>query len=150
MIYIQLLTSILGKYITIKKKTDLDDSCLTEISRRHPVSLALIHCHGDQVTAKGLRDMFRECADSLKVWLRSVGTLAGEATLLFSFCIPSQWWSTLRGKNPEQIFSFKSIPLFKSFLFSGEQVESLKNCFPFRNWQKTWRYTHTFWCMKSP
>ena len=38
-----------------------------EISRRHPVSLALIHCHGDQVTAIGLRDMFRECADCLKV-----------------------------------------------------------------------------------
>ena len=34
---------------------------------RHPISLALIHCHGDQITAKGLRDMFRECADGLKV-----------------------------------------------------------------------------------
>ena len=64
-----LLTNALisGKYITIKKKSDLDDSCLEEISRRHPVSLALIHCHGDQITAKGLRDMFRECAESLKV-----------------------------------------------------------------------------------
>ena len=56
-----------GRYITIKKQNDLDDNCLMEISKRHPISLALIQCQGEQVTAKGLRDLFRQCAPTLKV-----------------------------------------------------------------------------------
>ncbi|KAL4224638.1 hypothetical protein ACF0H5_015336 [Mactra antiquata] len=74
----------LWKYITIKKN-DIDDSCLGEIAKRHPVSLALIQCHGEQVTAKGLRDLFKDCANTLKelnVARCSGGALNGDSLML--------------------------------------------------------------------
>lgn len=43
------------------------DDWLIQIGLRCPVSLSLIQCRGDAVTANGLRELFRECADSLKV-----------------------------------------------------------------------------------
>ena len=51
----------------MKKKHDMDDESLVQIGHRHPVSLALIQCHGDNITAKGLREMFRECSETLRV-----------------------------------------------------------------------------------
>jgi hypothetical protein len=69
-----LLMTVLGKYITIKKN-DIDDSCLEEIAKRHPVSLALIQCQGERVTARALRDLFRECSQSLKVILNILPSL---------------------------------------------------------------------------
>ncbi|XP_060605854.1 uncharacterized protein LOC132758296 [Ruditapes philippinarum] len=74
----------LWKYITIKKN-DIDDSCLEEIAKRHPVSLALIQCQGERVTARALRDLFRECSQSLKelnIARCSRGALNGDSLLL--------------------------------------------------------------------
>ncbi|XP_052243148.1 uncharacterized protein LOC127853062 isoform X2 [Dreissena polymorpha] len=74
----------LWKYITIKKSS-LDDDSLYEIAQRHPTSLALIQCKGDNVTAKGLRDLFKECADSIKelnISRCSQGALSGDSLLL--------------------------------------------------------------------
>ncbi|XP_053384332.1 uncharacterized protein LOC123535673 isoform X2 [Mercenaria mercenaria] len=74
----------LWKYITIKKN-DIEDSCLEEIARRHPVSLALIQCQGERVTARALRDLFRECAQSLRelnISRCSRGALNGDSLLL--------------------------------------------------------------------
>ena len=69
-----------------------------------------------------------------------MGTLLGEATLSFSVCLPSQWGSTLEGKNllpQEQILSFKRRPYFgrASFLvpytaiyfFQGSKL-TYQNC----------------------
>ncbi|XP_052800773.1 uncharacterized protein LOC128231710 isoform X2 [Mya arenaria] len=74
----------LWKYITIKKG-QLTDQHLSEIAERHPVSLALIQCHGDSVTARGLRDLFRDCAATLKelnIARCSGGALSGDSLLL--------------------------------------------------------------------
>lgn len=62
---------ISGRYITIKKNHSLTDESLEWVGKHHPVSLALIQCHGDYITAKGLRNLFRACANSLKVWRRA-------------------------------------------------------------------------------
>jgi hypothetical protein len=51
----------------VKKRHDMEDDTLAHIGHRHPVSLALIQCHGDNITAKGLRELFTECSDSLRV-----------------------------------------------------------------------------------
>lgn len=53
----------------------MDDETLANIGHRHPVSLALIQCHGDNITAKGLRELFRECCETLRVRLYSNNTL---------------------------------------------------------------------------
>lgn len=62
---------ISGRYITIKKNHSLTDESLERVGKHHPVSLALIQCHGDYITAKGLRNLFRACANSLKVRRRA-------------------------------------------------------------------------------
>ncbi|XP_033751788.1 uncharacterized protein LOC117335722 isoform X2 [Pecten maximus] len=75
----------LWKYITLKKKHHLSDESLAEIGKRHPASLAFIQCHGDNITARGLRDLFRECADSLRelnLCGCSRGALTGDCILL--------------------------------------------------------------------
>ncbi|KAK3102687.1 hypothetical protein FSP39_013151 [Pinctada imbricata] len=75
----------LWKYITLKKKHDLTDEGLLQIGRHKPVSLALIQCHGENITAKGLKEMFRECADSLRELNFcgcSRGALTGDCILL--------------------------------------------------------------------
>ncbi|XP_069132056.1 uncharacterized protein [Argopecten irradians] len=75
----------LWKYITVKKKHHLTDESLAQIGKRHPASLAFIQCHGDNITARGLRDLFRECADSLKelnLCGCSRGALTGDCILL--------------------------------------------------------------------
>ncbi|OWF51484.1 uncharacterized protein LOC110449096 [Mizuhopecten yessoensis] len=75
----------LWKYITVKKKHHLTDDSLGQIGKRHPVSLAFIQCHGDSITTRGLRDLFRECGDSLKelnLCGCSRGALTGDCILL--------------------------------------------------------------------
>ncbi|XP_067655869.1 uncharacterized protein [Haliotis asinina] len=75
----------LWKHITVKKNHAICDQWLAQIAKRHPVSLALIQCHGDSVTAKGLRELFRECMDDLKElnFSRcSRGGLTGDSILL--------------------------------------------------------------------
>ncbi|XP_071120754.1 uncharacterized protein [Mytilus edulis] len=79
------LDETLWRYITIKKKHDMDDETLANIGHRHPVSLALIQCHGDNITAKGLRELFRECCETLRelnLCGCSRGALTGDCILL--------------------------------------------------------------------
>ncbi|KAK3585426.1 hypothetical protein CHS0354_020143 [Potamilus streckersoni] len=74
----------LWKHITVKKRL-LDDDCLKHIAKHHPTSLALIQCQGDTVSAKGLRDLFRESANDLKELNFSYcsrGALTGDSILL--------------------------------------------------------------------
>ncbi|XP_046335483.2 uncharacterized protein LOC124117572 [Haliotis rufescens] len=75
----------LWKHITVKKNHAICDQWLSQIAMRHPVSLALIQCHGDNVTGRGLRELFRECTDNLKElnFSRcSRGGLTGDSILL--------------------------------------------------------------------
>ena len=60
------MLSFSGKTIKLRKKT-LKDDWLREIGKHAPVNLSLMQCHGDHVTNSGLRDMFRDCSDSLQV-----------------------------------------------------------------------------------
>ncbi|CAC5389876.1 unnamed protein product [Mytilus coruscus] len=79
------LDETLWRYITVKKKHDMDDETLADIGHRHPVSLALIQCHGDNITAKGLRELFRECCETLRelnLCGCSRGALTGDCILL--------------------------------------------------------------------
>ena len=59
----------LGRRIVVKKKR-LTDSWLSVIGQRQPSSLELVQCRGDAVTPTGLRELFRQCADSLQVMSR--------------------------------------------------------------------------------
>jgi len=63
------ITTIVGRRITVKKRR-VTDSWLIEIGRRQPASLELVQCHGDAVTPTGLRELFRQCVDSLQVLYR--------------------------------------------------------------------------------
>ena len=58
---------ILGKHIVLRKKQRVSDSWLSEIGKHAPQKLSLIQCQGEKVTANGLRELFRQCADSLQV-----------------------------------------------------------------------------------
>jgi len=60
---------VLGQRIVVKKKR-LTDAWLCEIGRRQPTSLELVQCRGEAVTPTGLRELFRQCADSLQVVIR--------------------------------------------------------------------------------
>ncbi|XP_076472198.1 uncharacterized protein LOC143301651 [Babylonia areolata] len=53
------------KQVTVRKKS-LQNEWLEEIARRHPVSLALVQCHGDRLSENTLRELFRETAPKLK------------------------------------------------------------------------------------
>ena len=55
-----------GKKILLKKKNVTDD-WLTMIGKHQPTSLSFLHCYGDKVTAAGMRELFRQCSDSLQV-----------------------------------------------------------------------------------
>ena len=58
-----------GKSVTIRKKAIRND-WLIEIAKRHPVSLAMVQCHGDKLSENTLRELFKEIAPKLKVsWL---------------------------------------------------------------------------------
>lgn len=69
--FILILIVFTGRYITVKKNHNMTDESLEHIGKHRPVSLALIQCHGDFITAKGLRGLFRACANSLKVGLNA-------------------------------------------------------------------------------
>ena len=58
---------VLGKVIVVKKNNNITDEWLHIIGQRRPVSLTISQCRSDKVTAKGLRDLFRNCCDSLEV-----------------------------------------------------------------------------------
>ncbi|KAL5007482.1 hypothetical protein ScPMuIL_016288 [Solemya velum] len=75
----------LWRYITIRKNHDLNDDHLVQIGKRHPVSLALIRCHGDNISSRGLRVLFSDCANNLKELNFSCcshGSLVGDCILL--------------------------------------------------------------------
>jgi len=61
-----LLDLMPGRRISVKKKR-LTDSWLSVIGQRHPSCLELIQCRGDAVTPAGVRELFRQCADTLQV-----------------------------------------------------------------------------------
>nr|KAG5694621.1 hypothetical protein BaRGS_014716 [Batillaria attramentaria] len=78
------LDDTLWKYLTVKKKT-LAREWLTQIAHRHPVSLALVQCHGENIDSDALRELFREIAPHLKElnFSRcSRGVLTGDNILL--------------------------------------------------------------------
>ena len=52
--------------MTIRKKAIRND-WLIEIAKRHPVSLAMVQCHGDKLSENTLRELFKEIAPKLKV-----------------------------------------------------------------------------------
>ena len=64
---VNVIPSFTGKVIVLKKNNNITDEWLCAIGKRHPVSLTISQCHSDKVTAKGLRDLFRNCSDSLEV-----------------------------------------------------------------------------------
>lgn len=57
----------LGKTIVLKKKHTINDSVLNKIARKHPSSLTITHCNTKNITIEGLRHLFRNCSQSLKV-----------------------------------------------------------------------------------
>lgn len=78
------LDDTLWKCVTVKKKT-LVGEWLTQIAHRHPVSLALVQCHGENIDSDALRELFREVAPHLKElnFSRcSRGVLTGDNILL--------------------------------------------------------------------
>ena len=58
-----------GKRIVVRKR-NLNDACLNRIGQHQPVSIELIHCRGDGSSPDGVRDLFRQCTDSLQVRLK--------------------------------------------------------------------------------
>ena len=65
------------------------------------------------------------------------GYTFGQATLPFLF--PSQWGSTLKGKNlllQEQILSFKNRPHSGKLHHHGKQIKSHKSYFPLKIMRK--------------
>ena len=56
-----------GTCIILKKSCTLTDSMLSEIGKRKPKSLSLIQCKGGHTSAHGLRDLFRNCENSIQV-----------------------------------------------------------------------------------
>ncbi|KAL8584808.1 hypothetical protein ACOMHN_037513 [Nucella lapillus] len=74
----------LWKRVTVRKKS-VRTEWLAEIARRHPVSLAMVQCHGDNLSDNALRDLFKEVAPKLKElnFSRcSKGKLIGDEILL--------------------------------------------------------------------
>ncbi|XP_064634992.1 uncharacterized protein LOC135492433 [Lineus longissimus] len=69
----------LWKHIMIRNKSNLHDDHLDEIGSRSPLSICLIQCLGDNITSRGLRNLFRHCADTLQE-LNIMGCSRGELT----------------------------------------------------------------------
>jgi len=55
-----------GKCIELEEKA-MTDEHLAAIGRKMPSSLVLFQCTGDKVTSNGLRQLFWECSESLRV-----------------------------------------------------------------------------------
>jgi hypothetical protein len=47
----------------------MTDELLIGIAKRHPISLAMVHCAGDQLSEGALKELFKELAPKLKVCL---------------------------------------------------------------------------------
>jgi hypothetical protein len=60
-----------GKRIVVRKRS-LNDSALNRIGQHQPISLEFYQCRGDVVTPDGIRDLFRQCSDTLQVSLHMV------------------------------------------------------------------------------
>ncbi|KAK7099182.1 uncharacterized protein [Littorina saxatilis] len=74
----------LWKRVTVRKKP-MSNEWLSEIAKRHPVSMAMIQCHGDNVSENTLRDFFKEIApkvEELNFSRCSKGKLIGDEILL--------------------------------------------------------------------
>lgn len=55
------------------KRQDLSDDMMDVIGQRQPISLSLIQCHGNNITASGLQRMFQHCGSHLEVSVLRVG-----------------------------------------------------------------------------
>ena len=71
----------------------------------------------DQTERLRCSDKLLECLGDTRLVgvLRSVGILSGEAIMPFSFCLPTEWGSILKGKNflrMEKILCFMNRPHF--------------------------------------
>ena len=64
---VQSLCLFTGKVIVLKKNNNINDEWLCSIGKHRPTSLTISQCHSDKVTSKGLRELFRNCSDSLEV-----------------------------------------------------------------------------------
>ena len=51
----------------LRRSHTVTDAGLAEIGHKQPRSLSLLQCQGRAVTNNGLRELFRQCADSLQV-----------------------------------------------------------------------------------
>ncbi|XP_064600060.1 uncharacterized protein LOC135466488 [Liolophura sinensis] len=74
----------LWKSISMTKRQDLSDDMLDVIGRRQPISLSLIQCHGNNITANGLQRMFQHCGsylEELNISRCSRGALVGDVVL---------------------------------------------------------------------
>ena len=58
---------LIGRNIVLRKSNAVNDDWLINIGRREPNRLSLIQCHGDHVTPHGMRELFRQCSESLQV-----------------------------------------------------------------------------------
>ncbi len=56
-----------GRTIVINKSHAINDDWLIHIGRREPNSISFLQCHGDRVTPHGMRELFRQCSESLNV-----------------------------------------------------------------------------------
>ncbi|KAL9979146.1 hypothetical protein ACROYT_G016761 [Oculina patagonica] len=75
----------LWKVIVLGQNANITDEWLHAIGTRRPMSLTISKCRGDKITAKGLRELFRNCSDSLEELNFSRcrgGELIGESVLL--------------------------------------------------------------------
>ncbi|PFX24613.1 F-box/LRR-repeat protein 7 [Stylophora pistillata] len=100
----------LWKVIVVKKNNNITDEWLQIIGQRRPVSLTISQCRSDKVTAKGLRDLFRNCSDSLEDlnFSRCGGSEVIGESILLHVAARCQWlksvdasWSNIGVSLPE-------------------------------------------------
>ncbi|XP_046860383.1 uncharacterized protein LOC124453627 isoform X2 [Xenia sp. Carnegie-2017] len=76
---------ILWRTIVLTRNHSINDETMEKIGAKKPISLSFIKCRGNDVTANGLRELFRRCAASLQE-LNFIGCnggqLIGESILL--------------------------------------------------------------------
>ena len=70
----------------LKQNKNITDEWLCAIGMHRPMSLTISQCHGDKVTVNGLRDLFRNCSDSLEVQYLHLLIVSLQSHSLY-FCI---------------------------------------------------------------
>ena len=70
----------------IKKNRNITDEWLCAIGKHRPLRLTLSQCHGNKVTTKGLRELFRSCSDTLEVMLHNCFLFEIQSILGYRSC----------------------------------------------------------------